>query len=91
VGVTVGGAEAYADANGLDKKGRSLRSQGIARESIWQMVDLKLKHFSSAATAGRMRKVRHLKNGVIATRLAASVQPVTEAEYEAVGELARAK
>jgi len=56
VGVTVVAHEAYADARpGI--RGRSLDPKASPENPIWQMVDLKLNHFSSALPMEELRKV----------------------------------
>jgi predicted RNA-binding protein with PUA-like domain len=93
VGVATVAREAYPDHTAWDKKDDHFDPKASTENPIWQMVDIKFKEaFPRQLPIEELRKLPILKNMVLLQRGSRlSVQPVTQAEFDAVVQLAHSK
>ena len=90
VGTAVIAREAYPDHTAWDKRDEHFDPKASPANPIWQMVDIRLEEiFPAPLPMDQLRQVRELRNMELLRRGSRlSVQPVTNAEFDAVLRLA---
>ena len=93
VGVTTVVRKAYPDPTAWDPSNHHFDSKASLDNPIWDMVDLRLQEiFPAPLLLDRLKKEPRLaKMELLRRGSRLSVQPVTEAEFQAIQELARAE